>query len=132
MKFIKLNLFVILLLATGVLTQCKDAKKNWTGEYQGTLPCADCQGINTKITLKKDETFRIEQHYLGTKDTSKTKIFTEMGKFKWNSTDSVISLQNKLKQKFKVGQGKLFWLNLEGDKIQSELADKYVLHKIEE
>ena len=28
---------------------------DWAGVYQGTLPCADCEGIETMIELKDDQ-----------------------------------------------------------------------------
>ena len=27
---------------------------DWPGSYEGTLPCADCPGIRTRLTLMKD------------------------------------------------------------------------------
>ncbi len=37
--------------------------------YEGTLPCADCSGIRTELTLFTDGTrFAMKQTYLGTKD----------------------------------------------------------------
>jgi uncharacterized lipoprotein NlpE involved in copper resistance len=38
----------------------------------GTLPCADCEGIRTTITLREDETFDRERLYLGKSDTAKS------------------------------------------------------------
>ena len=26
---------------------------DWVGKYEGTLPCADCEGIKTTLTLNK-------------------------------------------------------------------------------
>ncbi|GAB3204164.1 putative lipoprotein NlpE involved in copper resistance [Pontibacter aydingkolensis] len=42
----------------------------YTGTYQGTLPCADCQGISIELTLQengkaKSKTFVLKQKYLG-------------------------------------------------------------------
>jgi uncharacterized lipoprotein NlpE involved in copper resistance len=35
--------------------------------YQGVLPCADCQGIRTELTLfEEDFTYRLVETYLGT------------------------------------------------------------------
>jgi copper homeostasis protein (lipoprotein) len=37
--------------------------------YEGVLPCADCQGIRTKLTLfEEDFTYRLVEIYLGTPD----------------------------------------------------------------
>jgi len=41
--------------------------------YEGILPCADCQGIRTKLTLfDEDFTYRLEETYLGTPDGDRT------------------------------------------------------------
>ena len=34
---------------------------DWAGKYEGTLPCADCEGIKYIVELKKDGNFFIEQ-----------------------------------------------------------------------
>ncbi len=38
--------------------------KQIIGVFDATLPCADCPGIATKLYLKPDSTFIMEQHYL--------------------------------------------------------------------
>lgn len=129
MKFRK-SYIVCLLIISSLLTQCKDINKSWLGKYEGTIPCADCEGIKTEITLKKDNTFRMEQHYLGGK-VDRGRIFTAMGKFKWDASDSLLTFQNKSKKKFKVVPGKLIWLDVEGKKIKGDLAGKFELRKIE-
>jgi copper homeostasis protein (lipoprotein) len=50
---------------------------DWNGVYTGTLPCADCEGIKTRIVLKKDGTFERNMTYLGKEDNS----FSEEGSF---------------------------------------------------
>ncbi len=32
--------------------------------YRGMLPCADCAGINTELTLNADQTFTLKETYL--------------------------------------------------------------------
>jgi len=51
--------------------------------YEGTLPCADCQGIKTTLSLiqntdKKIYTFRLLEQYLG---QSESKVFETTGKW---------------------------------------------------
>jgi copper homeostasis protein (lipoprotein) len=43
---------------TGVYT-------DWPGYYDGTLPCADCEGIATQLWVRSDSTFILRQRYLG-------------------------------------------------------------------
>ncbi|MBE3114694.1 MAG: copper resistance protein NlpE N-terminal domain-containing protein [Actinobacteria bacterium] len=38
------------------------------GTYEGVLPCADCEGIETVLTLNFDSTFTMESTYLGKSD----------------------------------------------------------------
>lgn len=41
--------------------------------YEGVLPCADCQGIRTELTLfDEDPTYKLVETYLGTPDGERT------------------------------------------------------------
>lgn len=37
---------------------------DWAGVYEGLLPCADCEGIQTKLTLDYDGEYTLDQYYL--------------------------------------------------------------------
>jgi len=37
----------------------------WAGNYSGSLPCGDCKGILTKITLNADKTYALSSQYIG-------------------------------------------------------------------
>lgn len=58
--------------------ETKQVKTVILGEFQGTIPCADCQGIQMHLTLYQDpETtaatkFILNQTYLGKSDTAIT------------------------------------------------------------
>jgi heat shock protein HslJ len=100
---------------------------DWNGTYQGTMPCADCEGIATAVTLNSDLTFTLRSKYLGKSDS----IFIDSGNFKWNDKGSDIILEESdgsIKQ-FKVGENQLFMLDKEGNRIAGDLADKYTLKK---
>lgn len=97
------------------------------GEYKGTLPCADCEGIQTTIKLNKDKSYVKQTMYLG-KDG---KVFEEKGLFTWNSEGNTITLsgiKNTPNQYF-VGENKLTQLDMAGKKVIGNLAEKYVLYK---
>lgn len=97
------------------------------GTYIGILPCADCEGIETEITLNKDLTFVKRSKYLG-KDN---KVFEENGSFSWNPAGNTITLsgiKNAPNQYF-VGENKLQQLDMEGRKITGDLFEKYILTK---
>ena len=38
------------------------------GEYEGTLPAADCEGIKTTLTVNSDSTYTLKSEYIGIKD----------------------------------------------------------------
>ncbi|MGO1000810.1 copper resistance protein NlpE [Lysobacter sp. CA196] len=40
----------------------------FAGSFSGTLPCADCAGIDTKLEFKSDGTYAIDESYQGKKD----------------------------------------------------------------
>lgn len=100
---------------------------DWNGTYKGTTPCADCEGIETEVTLNNDLTFVLKTKYKGKSD----KVFEEKGSFKWDSTGSKISLEGLQDRpsQFFVGENTLTQLDLEGKKITGALAENYVLKK---
>jgi heat shock protein HslJ len=101
---------------------------DWQGTYKGIMPCADCEGIETKLILTKDLTFVIQTKYLG---KGEAKVFEEKGNFIWDKTGGSISLLG-LKgrpSQYKVGENKLIQLDMQGNAITGQLAEKYVLIK---
>jgi len=38
---------------------------DWDGVYVGTTPCANCEGIETELSLGKDKTFVLKTKYVG-------------------------------------------------------------------
>lgn len=101
---------------------------DWTGLYSGILPCADCGGIQTSLELAKDNTYKLKQVYLGKDENS----FDTSGKFEWNKEGGMITVgEGEGMMKLKVGENFLTMLDREGNKITGELADNYVLAKVD-
>ncbi|MDR0791964.1 MAG: copper resistance protein NlpE [Chitinophagaceae bacterium] len=102
---------------------------DWEGTYTGTVPCADCAGILTKITLKKDNTYNLQIEYMG-KEGSAQRF---EGTFKWDDSGSVITLGGLEKESmpaaYLVGENKLIQLDMNGKTITGEEASKYELTK---
>ena len=99
---------------------------DWAGVYTGVIPCADCEGINVRITLNNDETYQISYQYLGKNDTP----YLFSGHFTWDDAGNTIILDNKdLPFHYKVGEGNLIQLDMDGNPITGEFADNYVLIK---
>ena len=99
---------------------------DWDGIYTGTLPCADCEGIETTIVLSKDKTFERTAVYKGRKDSK----FNDKGKFSWDKAGRVITLElTDEKLSYQVTEGNIVLLNKEGKVNAGELAELYILTK---
>lgn len=96
---------------------------DWPGVYEGVLPCASCEGIQTTLTLQADNSFELKSIYLGKDET----IFKEAGKFDWDSNGSKIILSDG--SKYLVGENQLFMLDTDGNRITGGLAENYILKK---
>ncbi|MDT3321350.1 copper resistance protein NlpE [Shewanella sp. SP1S2-4] len=96
---------------------------DWAGSYEGVLPCASCEGIQTLITLQADNRFVQETVYLG-KDE---KIFKLIGKAVWDEKGQKITLDDGTQ--YLVGENQLIMLDTEGQRITGDLAANYVLKK---
>jgi len=100
---------------------------DWAGTYDGIVPCADCSGIKTTITLKDDDSFTYQAEYLE-KNTS----VQDSGKFMWHDNGSIVHLMGKdLNTKYQVGENILIQLDTEGKVIEGAIAEKYYLNKVQ-
>lgn len=98
---------------------------DWQGSYRGTLPCADCNGIQTIIRLNADQSFRIEETYLG----KNTQPIISSGKFQINAADNTIQLEGRSPGKYKVAENRLIQLDIQGKEISGAMKELYVLKK---
>lgn len=96
---------------------------DWAGEYKGLFPCADCEGIETKLELKPDHTYTLTEEYKGKGDGKK---FKTEGKFEFDTTGTIITLDKASEQrKFFVGENFLEARDREtGAKIDTNLNYK--------
>lgn len=105
---------------------------DWQGAYVGHLPCADCEEIETTIVLNYDMTYVKETQYIG---KSNDKI-RETGKLEPDETGNKLIFipsgnENQAeKTVYKLGENTLTQLDGQGNKIEGEIAEKYVLHKV--
>ena len=139
-KFICPTIIASLLL---ILTSCQFQPKNqddliydsihnsrnsldWWGVYTGLLPCADCEGIKVILTLNRDETYELSYLYVGKSDTP----FVFSGEFVWDEAGGRITLPREdFPIRYKVGEGRLYQLDVEGNPVSGDLAEMYVLIK---
>ncbi|WLF85004.1 copper resistance protein NlpE [Moraxella sp. ZY210820] len=63
----------------------------YVGTYNGTLPCADCSGIDTTVELKADGTYVLTEKYTH-KDQEKVDV--KQGKATFDATTSTITLES--------------------------------------
>ncbi|MFL0685189.1 MAG: copper resistance protein NlpE [Algoriphagus aquaeductus] len=102
---------------------------DWAGTYFNVLPCASCEGIETWVTLNQDGTFQLKTNFLGLND-AREEIFT--GTFKWDDTGSMVQLEGLIGDapgKYKVGENQIWHLDRDGNRIEGNLADRYILKK---
>lgn len=119
------------LLAAAPPTVAQDSSRtsvDWPGTYQGTIPCGDCPGIQTRLTLWEDGTFERSTLYVD-RDTTP---FVDAGEFEWNSAGSVITLAGTSERplQYQVGENRLYQLDRNGERITGGLAEQYQLVKI--
>lgn len=102
---------------------------DFAGTYKGTLPCADCAGIETEIEISSDQSFVRKTRYLGKNGQT---VFEEKGTYKWNDAGNTI-IFNEVKDapdQYFVGENVLIQLDLSGNRITGSLAEMYVLKKV--
>lgn len=100
---------------------------DWAGTYRGLLPCADCEGIDTLLTLNMDNSYLLSTTYLGKEGDA----IQQQGQFAWDAKGSAIKLLNQQDAPawYKVGENQLFQLDMSGQLITGDLADHYKLTK---
>ncbi|CAA7194708.1 copper resistance protein NlpE [Chryseobacterium potabilaquae] len=112
-------------LAINVSEHNSQNSLDWEGTYEAVIPCADCAGIKTIITLYKNKTFSISEEYLEKKFNNK-----DRGIFQWDSTGNMITLKgNTVNYIYKVGENKMVLLDTNGHSIDGPNKDLYILNK---
>jgi len=103
---------------------------DWEGTYTGVLPSDDCEGIDTSISLDKDQTYLLKLRYLGTLE-KESKEFISKGKFTWDENGNNITLEGAKDgfHKFKVGENYLLPLDKNAIEIEGIPGNNYKLFK---
>lgn len=92
------------------------------GTYEGVIPCADCPGIKTTITLNEDGSYERTEKYLEKEDSDDS----SNGEIVWSDNFSKVTLGD---YSYMVKENQLILLDAEGKAAEGELADKYILNK---
>ena len=96
----------------------------YDAQYQGTLPCADCDGVVTTLTLNPDGTFFMESEYLANKPVK----FSQQGKYTEVEEGVVeLTLDNNDKVYYQIEEGEAIMLDQNRKAPTGALADHYVL-----
>ncbi len=96
----------------------------YDAQYQGTLPCADCDGVVTTLTLNPDGTFFMESEYLANKPVK----FSQKGKYTEVEEGVVeLTLDNNDKVYYQIEEGEAIMLDQNRKAPTGALADHYVL-----
>lgn len=74
--------------APGAPKDANELKSDFMGTFSGTLPCADCSGILTTLTLNADGTYMLESTYQGKGDGQP---FVEQGK--WTPSEDLAFIE---------------------------------------
>jgi len=87
---------------------------DWNGTYTGITPCADCEGIETSVTLNKDMTYQLSNTYKGKSADAVVKT----GTFTFDQDGNTITLGNITDgpSKYAVGENQITQLDLQGNK----------------
>ena len=68
-----------------------EAPKKYVGEFYGKVPCADCPGIETKLTLNEDGSFLLDETYLEKKDGQ----FNAKGSYEVSADGAFVTLKEE-------------------------------------
>lgn len=111
-----------------VIGYAGNALTELAGVYSGILPCADCEGLQTTLTLSEDMNFSRVIVYLGKEGNNQTDI----GRFSLDKSGSIVMLQglHTSPSYYRIGKNSLTQLDLQGNPVSGALADKYILNKI--
>lgn len=132
--FLALSLFLMAGCSEQAPDAAADAAHNsanaldWDGSYTGIVPCADCEGIATTLTLERSGNYTLRTQYLGKSE----EVMQSTGEFAWEADGNRLRLRgtNGAADRFQVGEGQLFQLDPDGGRISGALAEKYILRKV--
>lgn len=98
---------------------------DWPGTYEGTLPAADCPGIETTLVLAADGGYTLRMEYL-----ERNTAFDEKGTFRVEGNLlTLVPSDGGQPGYYRVEENRLRHLDADRQPITGELADHYVLQK---
>ena len=108
------------------IAQADMAAPAWAGTYAGTLPCADCEGIQIRLTLQPDLHYTLSQTYLRAGGIRSASV---NGQFYWTDEGQTVQLDNYADaRQFQIGPGFAQAFRLDGSPGGNDA--RYRLQKI--
>ena len=101
---------------------------DWEGTYTGVIPCADCEGIETWLTLNEDLSFTLVRNYLKNEAVLSD---TTVGDFEWQKNNVKLQ-ENKPNGEtlfFSIEENQVRQLTNNAKEVEGELANHYLLKK---
>lgn len=105
-----------------------EVAQNFHGVYEGTLPCADCPGIKTVLTINADSTYRLTSEYLEKEDG----LFEQQATYTLIHNGEVIEFftpSTGEKFYYRILDGALAVSDQNGTINEGERAEDYILKK---
>lgn len=118
-------------LVTEPAQQVAVSHGDWAGTYEGTLPCADCGGIENRLTLTAEGSYRLVETYLGGPANPDGSSYTYDGKFHWTESGTDIILDGPERDtRYRLQGLLLVEVDLDGRPLTGPLAGMYNLKKV--
>lgn len=106
-----------------------DKSKDFHGVFYGFLPCADCNGIKTTLSLKQNNNYLLVTQ--PARESSRE--FYEKGKYSWNDETRTVVLtprkESSARQYRIENEGTLIQLNSDGTRMPGDGTDRYTLRR---
>ncbi len=113
-------------------TEKTTADANYVGIYRGIMPCADCGGVITELTLQDDNTCIVKRLYIGRSE----EVFENKGVYKWDQDNLEILLKLDGEQeeynRFHYSDEGLSKLDRYGQNIYTNLKNSYMLSRYDD
>ncbi len=106
-----------------------DKSQEFRGVFYGFLPCNDCLGVKTTLSLKTNNNYLLVTQY--TRESARE--FFEKGKYTWDDETRTVVLTPRGegdKRNYVIeDENTLVQLNSDGSRVTGKLADRYLLRR---
>lgn len=101
---------------------------DWAGTYRALMPCANCEGTETTLTINADNTYTVHIKFLGAPGAEELE---SSGHFEWSAVGDTIILDkyDYTPPKFLYDHQKIHQLDFIGKRAAGVDAEKYTFTK---